>query len=85
MLQHPLPFPWKCNNCGATALHPTKIDHQVVVGRGKQKRKVFVPDCPVLKCGMCNGLVFQNSSHERIKKQIELTTGLRQINSSQDE
>ena len=76
--RHPRPFPWRCSACGKIELAPAVVRTTTAVKHHGRSHQVRVSDLPVLKCGACGALVFQNEAHQRIGRALRHQLGLLQ-------
>lgn len=76
--RHPRPFPWRCSTCGKEEVRPATIAHTATVKHHGRQHKVEVSDLPVLRCGACSAILFENDSHERILRALRTQLDLLQ-------
>jgi putative zinc finger/helix-turn-helix YgiT family protein len=64
------PFPWRCTDCGETAIEPDVIDHTSMIKCDGRLHEVRVPNLSVLRCRNCGEVLFGNEADEQIARAL---------------
>jgi len=64
------PFPWRCTDCGKTAIEPDVIDHTSMIKYDGRLHEVRIPNLHILRCRNCGGILFGNEADEQIARAL---------------